>query len=101
MINTTATTANAANSEATMTIIKATNNNAVINDAENVPSVSMTALESLQNGKCFFQLSQYLTDMDIASLLTEQKSQQSIMKTSVSLIISTILLSRNCIQRIA
>ena len=83
MTDITVTTADAVNSETIMIIIKAINDNAVINDAENVSSVSMTALKSLQNDKCFFQFLQYLTDMNIVSLLTEQKSQQLIMKISV------------------
>ena len=55
MTDTTVTMINAVNSETIMTIIEATNDNAVINDAEDMSSVSMTALESLQNDKCFFQ----------------------------------------------
>ena len=47
---------NVVNSETIIIIIEAINDNAVINDAEDVSSVSMTALESLQNDKCFFNV---------------------------------------------
>ena len=58
MTDTTVIMTDAANSETITAIIETINDdNAVINDAEDVSSVSMTALKFLQNDKCFFQLS--------------------------------------------
>ena len=56
MINATVIMTDAANSETIMTIIEAINDNAVINDAEDVSSVSMIALESLQNDSASFNV---------------------------------------------
>ena len=73
-INIIVTTINAATSETITAIIKATNDNAVVNDAEDVSSVSIAVLAFLQNSKYFFQLLLYFTNMNIISLI-EQFSQ--------------------------
>jgi hypothetical protein len=39
----------------TMATIEATKDNVVVDGAEDVSSVGMTALEPLQSGKCFFR----------------------------------------------